>query len=89
MRRGLTANMVALPSRRRLGKSECFTCFSQVLVGKKKEKKKRKKIENQNRENCQVTESGCVISLHNHAKNANVDIYQCSEEDPFRVKYVC
>lgn len=79
MRRGLTANMVALPSSRRLGKSECFTRFSQVLVGKKK--KKMKKKENQNRENSQVTESGCVISLHNHAKNANVDIYQCGEED--------
>lgn len=80
MRRGLTANMVALPSSRRLGKSECFTRFSQVLMGKKK-KKKRKKKENQNRENSQVTELGCVISLHNHAKNANVDIYQCGEED--------
>lgn len=71
--------MVALPSTRRLGKSECFMRFSQMLAGKKKKKKKPMLEENQNRENSQVTESGCVISRH--AKKANVDIYQCGEKD--------
>lgn len=73
--------MVALPSTRRLGKSEHFMRFSQMLAGKKKKKKKKKPMleENQNRENSQVTESGCVISRH--AKKANVDIYQCGEKD--------
>lgn len=69
--------MVALRSTRRLGKSERFT---ETLAGKKKTKKKETLEENQNKDNSQVTESGCVIGQNSHAKNAIVDIYQCGEE---------
>lgn len=58
--------------------------FQSNVGGEEEEEEEEEKPmleENQNRENSQVTESGCIISRHSPAKNANVDIYQRGEED--------